>query len=145
MNIEELYSLYSKNYLVHTDTRTIRPNSIFFSLKGDNFNGNAFAKKAIELRYKLLPYNYTLVFENNQSGKPLMRPLFFEEPENYKMYTVSNTYLWGDSFLVSPILNPGVTTKEVIFPATNKSTSNLFNVVILRSFNCPDNSGCKIE
>ncbi|TVZ25307.1 alpha-glucosidase/oligosaccharide 4-alpha-D-glucosyltransferase [Gillisia sp. Hel_I_86] len=79
----------------------------------------AVAKKAIELRYKLLPYNYTLVFENNQSGKPLMRPLFFEEPENYKMYTVSNTYLWGDSFLVSPILNPGVTTKEVIFPATN--------------------------
>ena len=49
MNIEELYSLYSKNYLVDTDTRTIRPNSIFFSLKGDNFNGNTFAKKAIEL------------------------------------------------------------------------------------------------
>jgi UDP-N-acetylmuramoyl-tripeptide--D-alanyl-D-alanine ligase len=49
MNIEDLYSLYSKNYLVDTDTRTIRPNSIFFSLKGDNFNGNAFVKKAIEL------------------------------------------------------------------------------------------------
>ena len=49
MNIEDLYSLYSKNYLVDTDTRTIRPNSIFFSLKGDNFNGNAFAKTAIEL------------------------------------------------------------------------------------------------
>lgn len=48
-----------------------------------------------------------------------MRPLFFEEPENYKMYAISNTYLWGDSFLVSPILRPGVTTKEVIFPSTN--------------------------
>ena len=49
MNIEDLYSLYSKNYLVDTDTRTIRPNSMFFSLKGDNFNGNSFAKEAIEL------------------------------------------------------------------------------------------------
>ena len=49
MNIEDLYSLYSKNYLVDTDTRTIRPNSMFFSLKGDNFNGNSFAKKAKEL------------------------------------------------------------------------------------------------
>ena len=49
MNIEDLYSVYSKNYLVDTDTRTIRPNSIFFSLKGDNFNGNIFAQKAIEL------------------------------------------------------------------------------------------------
>jgi UDP-N-acetylmuramoyl-tripeptide--D-alanyl-D-alanine ligase len=49
MNIEDLYSVYSKNYLVDTDTRTVRPNSIFFSLKGDNFNGNIFAQKAIEL------------------------------------------------------------------------------------------------
>ena len=49
MNIEDLYSLYTKNYLVDTETRTIRPNSIFFALKGDNFNGNTFAKKAIEL------------------------------------------------------------------------------------------------
>ncbi len=84
-----------------------------------NEETKALAKKAIELRYKLLPYNYTLAFENNQSGKPLMRPLFFEEPDNYKMYAVSNTYLWGDSFLVSPVLNPGITSKEVIFPATN--------------------------
>jgi UDP-N-acetylmuramoyl-tripeptide--D-alanyl-D-alanine ligase len=49
MNIENLYSLYSKNYLVDTDTRTIRSNSIFFSLKGDKFNGNTFAQKAIGL------------------------------------------------------------------------------------------------
>ncbi len=77
------------------------------------------AKKAIELRYKLLPYNYSLAFENHISGKPLMRPLFFEEPDNYKMYAISNTYLWGDSFLVSPVLKPGLTTKEVIFPSTN--------------------------
>ena len=39
----------------------------------------ALAKQAIELRYKLLPYNYNLAFENNKDGKPLMRPLFFEE------------------------------------------------------------------
>ena len=49
MNIEDLYSVYSKNYLVDTDTRTIRSNSIFFSLKGDKFNGNTFAQKAIGL------------------------------------------------------------------------------------------------
>ncbi len=84
-----------------------------------NDRTKALAKKAIELRYKLLPYNYNLAFENHISGKPLMRPLFFEEPENDLMYAVSDTYLWGDSFLVSPILNPGVTTKEVIFPTTS--------------------------
>lgn len=84
-----------------------------------NEKTKALARKAIELRYKLLPYNYTLAFKNHQSGKPLMRPLFFEEPENYKMYAISSTYLWGENFLVSPVLNPGITSKEVIFPATN--------------------------
>ncbi|MBC7641099.1 MAG: DUF4968 domain-containing protein, partial [Flavobacterium sp.] len=40
------------------------------------------AKKIIELRYQMLPYNYTLSFENNQTGMPLMRPMLFEEPLN---------------------------------------------------------------
>lgn len=84
-----------------------------------NEKTKALVKKAIELRYKLLPYNYTMAFENTQSGKLLMRPLFFEEPENYKMYAISNTYLWGDNFLVSPVVKPGITTQKVTFPSTN--------------------------
>ena len=49
MNIKDLYQKYLKNYLVATDTRTIRKNALFFSLKGENFNGNTFAENAIEL------------------------------------------------------------------------------------------------
>jgi alpha-glucosidase (family GH31 glycosyl hydrolase) len=76
----------------------------------------ALAKKAIELRYKLLPYNYTLAFENNQTGAPLMRPLFFEEPENLEIYEVADTYLWGNDFLVSPVMQDSINKKEVYFP-----------------------------
>ena len=47
MNTEEIYQLYSKNYLVDTDTRKIRKNTIYFALKGTNFNGNTFAKEAL--------------------------------------------------------------------------------------------------
>lgn len=47
MNISEIYTLYIKSYLVSTDTRKIAKNSIFFALKGDNFNGNAYAEDAI--------------------------------------------------------------------------------------------------
>ena len=47
MKIEELYRLFIQNYLVDTDTRNIRKGSIFFALKGDNFNGNKFAKEAL--------------------------------------------------------------------------------------------------
>lgn len=47
MNIEELYKLFSQNYLVDIDTRKIREKTIYFALKGTNFNGNAFAKEAL--------------------------------------------------------------------------------------------------
>ncbi len=46
-SIEQLYRLYSQQYRVCTDTRNILPNSIFFALKGANFNGNAFAVEAL--------------------------------------------------------------------------------------------------
>jgi alpha-glucosidase (family GH31 glycosyl hydrolase) len=77
------------------------------------------AKKQVELRYQLLPYNYTLAFENNQKGTPLMRPLFFEEPNNTKLLTVCETYLWGNDFLVTPITKPGVTSTSIYFPKNN--------------------------
>ena len=77
------------------------------------------AKTQIELRYKMLPYNYTLAFENNQKGTPLMRPLFFEEPNNIILQTVSTSYLWGNDFLVTPITKANVTSKMVYFPKNN--------------------------
>ncbi len=83
------------------------------------------AKKAIELRYKLLPYNYNLAFENNQKGTPLMRPIFFEE-EDDKLMSNSETYLWGKDFLITPILKDSVKTKEIYFP----KTANWYNFYV---------------
>lgn len=79
----------------------------------------ALAKKSIELRYRMLPYNYSLAHDNSVSGMPLMRPLFFEEENNNKLFDISDTYMWGDAFLVSPITNAGATEREVYFPAKN--------------------------
>lgn len=80
------------------------------------------AKKAIELRYKMLPYNYNLAFENNQKGTPLMRPIFFEEDDE-KLMENSGTYLWGKDFLITPILKDSLKAKEIYFP----KTANWFN------------------
>ncbi|SDY02512.1 alpha-glucosidase/oligosaccharide 4-alpha-D-glucosyltransferase [Lutibacter oricola] len=71
------------------------------------------AKEAIELRYSLLSYNYNLAFENSKKGAPLMRPLFFEDES---LNEVDKTYLWGDSFLVSPVISAGIKEQEVVFP-----------------------------
>jgi len=80
-------------------------------------DAKAKAQKAIELRYQLLPYNYNLAFENNQKGMPLMRPLFFEEPEKYTEN--DQTYLWGNDFLITPVMNQGQKEVEVHFPSTD--------------------------
>lgn len=49
MNIKDLYRLYALHFLLDTDTRKIRENSLFFGLKGPHFNGNEFAEKALKL------------------------------------------------------------------------------------------------
>lgn len=48
MDIRDLHALYKETHLVDTDTRKIREGSIFFALKGENFNGNKFAAQALE-------------------------------------------------------------------------------------------------
>lgn len=47
MQIEQLYTIYKNFPLISTDTRNIKQDSIFFALKGANFNGNAFADQAL--------------------------------------------------------------------------------------------------
>lgn len=74
------------------------------------------AKQAIELRYKLLPYNYDLVMQNTLKGKPLMRPLFFEEANNASLFSFDKGYFWGSHFLIYPIKEKGQTQMEVYFP-----------------------------
>ncbi|TDK61914.1 glycoside hydrolase family 31 protein [Sapientia aquatica] len=77
------------------------------------------AKAAIQLRYQLLPYNYTLAYDNNQRGTPLMRPLFFDEPNNKALLGASNEYLWGRDLLVHPVLQAGLKEAQIYFPARN--------------------------
>ncbi len=48
MIIEKIYSLFKKNNKVCTDSRAIEKDSLFFALKGENFNGNKFAENAIK-------------------------------------------------------------------------------------------------
>lgn len=48
MNITDIYTIFKKSSGVSTDTRTIQKNNLFISLSGENFNGNKFAKQALE-------------------------------------------------------------------------------------------------
>lgn len=74
------------------------------------------SREYIRLRYALLPYIYTLARENFVAGMPLARPLFFADPSDTRLLNDASSYLWGDAFLVSPVVEPGAREKTVYFP-----------------------------
>ncbi len=70
----------------------------------------------IKERYRWLPYNYTLAWENATKGYPLVRPLNFTEAGvNYDH--ISDEFLWGSEVLVAPVMTEGVTSRSITFPA----------------------------
>jgi len=71
--------------------------------------------KFIELRYRLLPYIYTMAYENHTTGMPLARPLFFNSSAT-DLYDHGTSYMWGDALLVSPVVTEGQTQKPVHLP-----------------------------
>jgi hypothetical protein len=57
-----------------------------------------------------------MAYENYSTGMPLARPLFFEYPDAEFLNNYSDEYLWGDNFLVSPVVDEGLTHKDIFIP-----------------------------
>jgi alpha-glucosidase len=73
-------------------------------------------RAAIELRYRLLPYTYTLFEEAARTGRPPLRPLLFHYPEDARTYDLSDQALLGPDLLLAPVLRPGLDARAVYFP-----------------------------
>lgn len=73
-------------------------------------------RKALRLRYRLLPYLYDLAFGNVTAGLPFMRPLFMEFPREERLSTINDEFMEGESLLVSPVVEAGTEKKLVFFP-----------------------------
>jgi len=71
----------------------------------------------IRLRYRLLPYLYTSVWQARQLKQPLLKPLFLGWEADPKAYAAPYQYLWGDDFLVAPVVEPGAKGRFAYLPA----------------------------
>lgn len=78
-------------------------------------------------RYRWLPYNYTLAYENATKGLPLVRPVGFYEADPAATDTIVDEYLWGRNVLVAPVLTPATDSREVYFPEPGTSWVDINN------------------
>ncbi len=104
--------VFSPIMRLHGDALAMDPEPIFY----DEPTLNA-ARELIKLRYRMLPYNINLAWENTQYGKPLARPLFYEFPKDAGAWDQGLSFMWGSKLLVAPVLEEGIETMPVYLPA----------------------------
>ena len=73
-------------------------------------------KNLIFIREKLRPYIKKQMDTASEKGYPVMRPMFFEYPDDEICYTLDGQYMFGDDIIFAPIVNKGQTVKSVYIP-----------------------------
>jgi alpha-glucosidase/alpha-D-xyloside xylohydrolase len=73
-------------------------------------------RKYLELRYRLLPYTYTLCREAYDTGLPLMRALWLHYPGDPRAVNRGDEYLWGRDLLVAPVTAKGAAERRLYLP-----------------------------
>ncbi|EPX71699.1 alpha-glucosidase Agl1 [Schizosaccharomyces octosporus yFS286] len=79
------------------------------------------SRRAMNIRYSLLPYWYTLLNQASSEGNTIVTPLFFEFPDEPHLAEADRQFMVGDALLVSPVLDPNTTKVNGVFPG-NEST-----------------------
>ena len=74
-------------------------------------------RKFLELRYRLLPYNYTLMRQACDTGLPPMRALWLHYPNDPQAGKLGDEYLWGRDLLVAPVVEKGAKSRRLYLPA----------------------------
>lgn len=76
-------------------------------------------RDAIRKRYTYLPLLYTLFYEYERSGLPIMRPLLSHYPKDKNSFAIDNEFMWSDKLLIRPVMQKGASKVDVYFPSTN--------------------------
>jgi len=71
----------------------------------------------IRLRYRLLPYLYTLYWRAAAFGEPVLRPVFYEFDDDPRAFVDSDDFMFGPSLLVASVVEPGQRERPVYLPA----------------------------
>ena len=91
---------------------------VTFTLKPWNYpdsNVTSVVMETIKIRDQLLPTILQLV-KQSKLGQPILRPLWWLEPNNRRVQTIDDEFLIGNGILVAPVLQPGLQSRDIYFP-----------------------------
>ena len=75
-------------------------------------------RETMELRYRLIPYIYSAAWQIHSSGSTIMRPLVMDFADDIAAVKQRYEYLFGKSFLITPVTEAGLTKCNVYLPKT---------------------------
>lgn len=83
-------------------------NSAFTGKEPWNYNAVSenIMKRYLKFRHEMIPYLYTMNYHASHDGQPLIRPMYYLEPEQPEAYEVPNEYYFGTELVVCPITEP---------------------------------------
>ncbi len=98
-------------YRTHTTFGTPDQEPWSYGLQWEAYN-----RRAIEMRYELLPEIYNVMHDTTVTGLPAMRPLVLEYPDDPATYGLDDQYMFGADLMLAPVLREGATTRSVYLP-----------------------------
>ena len=73
-------------------------------------------RRYLELRYRMMPYVYTVAREAHETGLPMMRALWLHHPDDPAAVRRGDEFLWGRDVLVAPVFEKGATERRLYLP-----------------------------
>ncbi len=73
-------------------------------------------EKYLKIREDMRGYTRTLMKEAHETGDPIMRPMFYEFPEDENCWRLEEQYMYGPKYLVAPVLELGLRKRDVYLP-----------------------------
>ncbi|HEY4209771.1 MAG TPA: TIM-barrel domain-containing protein [Puia sp.] len=97
-----------------SDSEIIRRNVLVSEMNNPRIE--PVVKKYDELRYWLLPYNYSLAYEARRQGMPFMRALWLHYADDTIARRLGSEYLWGRDMLIAPVFEKGAVHRTLYLP-----------------------------
>lgn len=83
-------------------------------------------RDAIRARYSLLPFWYTMFYEHELNGLPVMRPMLANYPTDVNGFQLDSQYMLSDVLLIAPVMEAGATSVNVHFPSKSSGVSDVW-------------------